>query len=164
MAYNAQFFADLMSSTGVPRAAIPFVVAQIAHESANFTSNLLDTHNNASGVTYNAKWQKNAQRGEALPENPNVYYAKFNSIQDWAKAYYHIIKRKINNPLEATDIEDYVTRLRSHNYFTDTVDNYLHGLNAWYNKYKGIVPSAGNAIVTLALLAGVFFLVRQITR
>jgi hypothetical protein len=155
MAYDAQFFANLMTRVGVPDRVLPFVIAQIAHESNNFTSNLLNTHNNASGIVYNPKWQKNAQAGEQLPENNNYYYARFNTLNDWAKAYYHILKRKTNSPLDAINIEDYVLRLKAHNYFTDSVNNYLHGVRNFYNRYKNITGSAGK-IIPLLFIGGLF--------
>jgi hypothetical protein len=151
--YKAQDFYNLFAGL-VPANILPYIVAQVAHETADFNSRLLYDHNNATGITFanKPKLQKNAIKGRPLPEAPQYNYAKFASLNDWAVDYLRLINRGKNKPLEALTIEDYVARLKANKFFTDTVERYTAGVKRYLKKYGKIKPVVTGGAITLLLI------------
>lgn len=141
MAYNvdnAKKVLNALAMAGANPTVIPFLMSQVAHETGNFDSNLFRTHNNASGITFTTSGrQKNATRGNPLPlnEQPIVngkrvtryYYARFNSLKDWAIDYLRIVG---NTVLNSKDIVEYARKLRERKYYTATLQSYTKALQS----------------------------------
>jgi hypothetical protein len=164
--YKAQDFVNVFSKAGVNANILPFLVAQVAHETGNFKSKLLADHNNGSGITWinNPKIQKNASKGRPLPEDARYFYAKFDTLQDWAIDHVRVLKRG-TKPIEATNVDDFVDRLKANKYFTAPIEVYKKAVNKFYNQFKNILPSpgaagAGGGIIVIALIA-VFLLYKN---
>jgi hypothetical protein len=107
-----------LTAAGIKEPAATFGTYQAYHETAAFKDPKFTRYNNASGIMYAG--QRNAKKGANG-------YAYFNTLADWAHAMAHEMTKK-SNPAGAKTIEDYVARLKKNGYFTDTTDNYLHGL------------------------------------
>jgi hypothetical protein len=149
--YSADYFAKLFTSLGAPKSAIPFMVSQVAHETGDFKSLELQKYNNATGIIFlNSPKQKNASRGDVLPESPQYNYAVFDTIEDWARDYMRILSIGSKPPIKASTLTDFVTRLKNNKYFGDTIENYLKGLKRAYDKY-GKVFVVNNLLPLLLL-------------
>lgn len=154
---------QLLISVGFPASTINLFVAQVLHETGGpkFNSAVALQNNNLSGIKWiNASFQK-ATQGIKSPEGN--YYAKFDTVQDWAKDYKRILSFG-SKPINAKDSTDFATRLRQNTYFTDTVGNYLNGLNYWLKQIPdAVVASAktGGKIVSLVLF---FFVAYKIIK
>lgn len=144
MAYNtanAQRVLQALSAAGASPMVIPFLMAQVAHETGNFDSRVLRENNNASGIMFinNTAKQKNATRGLAYPRNewPSaskpLYYANFATLKDWATDYLRIIGKA---PQTATNLTQYATLLKNRGYYTAPLSQYAAALNAHYTKLK----------------------------
>lgn len=103
-----------------------FIVAQAAHETAGFTSNIYKENNNCFGMKL-ALVRKTTATGE------NKGHAAYRSIEDCIedfKIYF------INFQYLPTyqNIETYVEALKRRGYFEDSQLNYLNGCEYWYKK------------------------------
>jgi hypothetical protein len=143
MAYNtanAQRVLQALSAAGASPTVIPFLMAQVAHETGNFDSRVFRENNNASGIMFiNKPNQKNATRGRAFPRNewpaPNrpLYYAHFLTLKDWAVDFLRIVGK---TPQTATNLTQYATLLKNRGYYTAPLSAYAAALNSHYNKLK----------------------------
>lgn len=155
-----QTFADMFAALGVKSSVIPFMVAQTAFETGNFKSKLFKDHNNATGIVFTGKTnQKNATKGRPLPEDGRYFYAKFNTLEDWAKDYVRILSMK-SKPIEATNVDDFVVRLKANKYFSAPIEEYSKGVKTYLRKYANVKISAGTGGILLLLIGAAFFLLR----
>ena len=163
MAYNsenAKKVLQALAAAGAPVTAIPFLMAQVAHETGNFDSNLFRTHNNASGITYTTSGrQKGATRGNPLPlnEQPIIngkrvtkyYYARFNSLKDWAVDYLRLVGKTVQ---QAKNLDQYATALKNRGYYKAPLSQYAAALRAHYDKlqksgyFKNIAATGSNIL------------------
>jgi hypothetical protein len=146
MAYNTanvkQVLAALMAAGASPT-VVPFLMAQVAHETGNFDSRVFRDNNNASGIMFinNPARQKNATRGRLFPANeqprdpsrPRLHYAHFATLKDWARDYLRIIGKA---PQTAANLTQYATLLKNRGYYTAPLNQYAAALNAHYNRLK----------------------------
>jgi hypothetical protein len=156
---TAAEFARIFTGLGAPAAAVPYMVAQTAYETGDFKSKLLKDHNNASGIVWTGKaTQKNAIKGRPLPEDPRYFYAKFDTLQDWARDYIRVLNLK-TKPIQATTPEDFVKRLKANGYFSAPLEQYKKGFDKYLTKYGKIAaPSIG--IIVLLIGAAYLFLLK----
>ena len=158
---NALKFANLFYSIGVPVEKIPFLLAQVAHETGNFKSKQLLKNNNASGIVFANKpnLQKNATNsGDVLPETSDshpYYYAKFATLKDWAVDYLRILNRGKNKPLEQSTIEGFVAALKANGYFTASEELYLKAVKKFHEIYKDI--KVVNLLPFILIAAGALY-------
>lgn len=152
---TAADFVNLFTSLNAPASVIPYMVAQIAHETADFKSKLLKDHNNASGIVWTGtKAQKNATKGRPLPEAPAYNYAKFATLKDWAIDYLRVLNLR-SKPIQATSPDDFLIRLKKNGYFTAPIEQYKKGFVKYLKKY-GKISAPGAGIVLL--LIGIAYL------
>lgn len=125
-------------SLPISKTTIKMVLAQILTETGVFSSssNVFDLNNNASGILYTgSKGQiaNGATKGSKRMSIEGGYYAKFDTLQNWAKEYYRVLNRGAM-PLKAIDINDFAVRLKQNNYFTAPLKEYQKNL-VFYNNY-----------------------------
>ena len=155
---TAREFARMFTALNVAPPVVPLLVAQVAYETGDFKSKLLKDHNNASGIVWTGKAsQKNATKGRPLPEDPRYNYAKFDTLNDWARDYIRVLNLRAK-PIQATTADDFITRLKANGYFTAPVEQYKKGFERYLRKYGKIAaPGAG---LLLLLIGAAFLLLR----
>jgi hypothetical protein len=139
-----------LTAFGYPQTLLPILLAQVAHETAGFTS-AVATDNNFSGIKFVG--QVGATKGRLSPENN--YYAKYANTNLWAKDYLRLLSRGGNNaPIKATDSTDFVNRLKDNRYFTDSLENYQRAIKSWAGEVAKILPTigTGGSIVGVSLI------------
>ena len=133
---------QLLINAGFPANSLMFSLAQACFESGglNFDSVVNTTDNNLTGIQWaNASWQHNASKGLSMPvaDNPNGFYARFATLQDWANDFHRIVHAQFpewnteGRPIDATDIETYVHRLKLNHYFQSPESEYLGGMKRY---------------------------------
>lgn len=98
------------------------IYKQLAHESGGFTSELATKHHNYSGLT------QNTPNDLKQPDGAN-YYREFASDEDYTNAmadYLHLYKE--DGLFNATNTKEYAEALKRGGYYTDTVENYVSGM------------------------------------
>jgi len=133
-----------LKAAGATGPQLSYLIPQIAWETGHFQSKVMDIDNNFSGIKY--EHQNGATPGSPAPKNEGPKpYAHFNSPEDWAKDHLRIL-RKVGKarPLEATSLQDYVSRLKRNGYFTDTEANYFKGLDSLQSMYKPLILALQN--------------------
>jgi hypothetical protein len=157
---TAAMFARIFTELSAPAKVIPYLVAQVAYETGDFKSKLLKDHNNASGIVFTGRAsQKNAVKGRPLPEDGRYFYAKFATLNDWAKDYMRVLSLKAK-PIQAISSDDFITRLKSNGYFTAPIELYKKGFEKYLKKYGKITPPAAGAGVILLLIGLTFLILR----
>jgi hypothetical protein len=121
---------DTLIAQGLSATLAKLVVAQTKHETANYTSNVYKTLNNIGGYKYVG--QKIAINGTGSPEGNN--YAKYKSIEDSAIDLAGWYKRRATtfNAIKGGDIQAYCNALKTYEYYTNPVSEYLQGMKRFY--------------------------------
>lgn len=134
-----KFFKVLAAIKKLPlsKKQLTFLMSQILVETGFFDARVkvFDLNNNASGIYYSgsaAQIANGATQGTPRPAKEKGYYAKFDSLDNWAKEYYRVLNRK-SMPLNSDNINDFTVKLKQNNYFEDTLFNYLKNINFFYN-------------------------------
>lgn len=130
---NTQILIEsLLQKHGLNQVLSRYAVSQSAHETANFTSNIFKSNNNAFGMKY-AK-QITAQ-GE---KNGYAYYISLeNSVIDFVAWYSRHRNSIISLPLIILSLTDYVKFFKNNKYFEAAESEYLNGCQYFYNLYYG---------------------------
>lgn len=165
---NAKKVASALIFAGATPVSLPFLMAQVAHETGDFDSNVYRNNNNMSGITYINKpsKQKNASRGTALPKSewssPDkpIYYAKFNTLTDWAKDYLRLVGSPVQ---KAKSIEEYAKMLKDRGYYTATLKEYTDSMKKHIAELTSLkltnapLDDTGILFASVALIAILFF-------
>ena len=132
MWYNA------LKNQGVNENILPYLIAKLAYETDFFTSNVYKKNLNPGGISWNTNYlkrpgtSKGTQRPVRENDKPGVnqFYVKFDNVETAAKDYIRIINKKgrLGKPIEATDLDNFVDRLKANGYFTDSIQKYKAGL------------------------------------
>lgn len=115
-------------NTGQPLSTlqIQLMLSQALHETGLFTDvanlNLVDNYNNFAGINGNSYFSA----------GPNGVYAQYPTISAFVGDWLRVLSMG-TNPVGAASTSDFVNRLKSNNYFTDTTANYLNNVNYYYN-------------------------------
>lgn len=147
----------------LPLSKLPWVMAQVAHETGGFTSRVSST-NNLSGIKYVPGNKFGAVKGILSPEGD--YYAAYPSYDNWARQYLYEITKKIN-PLAADTIEGFVSRLKQNGYFGATESSYLAALKSWKNTITKFLKmnwpeiATGSALLLLVVAIGVLLYIQK---
>jgi hypothetical protein len=157
-----------LKKAGIKDSFLPVLLGQVANETAYkgvpFNSPVSQNNNNYSGITWINKKavQKGANKGTMLnlkeTKGKAYYYAKFDTLQDWANDYARILSIGHNPPIKAINTTDFVSRLKENRYFTDSVETYLKNVNYWLAKFKDIKPVQTIPFIIPLLLLGLFLL------
>ena len=139
---NKVFYALLL--TGFPITEIPLAMKQISFEVG-------DTHpeagnNNWSGIG-KALWEQGVK-------DDDHRFSNFNTINDWARAYKHILKNLKPSILAANNIKDWANAVYNTHYTvqegsTDDVDSYAAGMQRYDRDIKTFI--AGKIAEGIAL-------------
>ena len=127
---------------------LQLALAQILLETGQFTSKsrVAALNNNYSGIKWLNKSYQKASKGSPVPGSerssnpdwPMNYYAKFASDTDWAKDFIRILSLGRNKPINATTVEEYVSRLAKNRYFDARtpakIENYRKNVALFFEK------------------------------
>lgn len=109
------------------KALLPYVVAQVMHETGGLKSNLFLKYNNPLGF-------KTYGNNKGVPARDGGYYNVFSTPEE---GIYHLVvwfERK-NFPVSVRDARRYAEELRVRGYYTAPVDEYVKGLEFWLSRY-----------------------------
>ena len=142
-----QIIYNTLKGDGIPDPLSLFVVAQSKHETANYTSNVFKTCNNAFGY-------KAVFGAPACTQSPEGGSYKFYSggVVDSAHEISAYLKRRvadgkfpalhlINSP------EQYATLLKNANYYGDPLPVYTAGLLRWIQRYDSAILGTGSVLL-----------------
>lgn len=114
------------------------MIYQVLFESANLTSPLSQDDSNFSGIMYVGQPGATA----SIKHKP---YAKYANSDAWASDYVRILSGG-KQPIKASSLSDFVSRLKANGYFTAPITSYYNGLASkaayykdliqWYNAHK----------------------------
>jgi len=164
---NANLVAASLQKAGLSGNKLSLALAQVAHETGGFTNAKIKTHNNASGITFinNPTKQKNAKQGNPLPESPKYHYAKFDTLDDWAKDYLRIVGSALNSSSSA---DEYAKKLAAKKYYEvssrypNAVANYSKNLQYWANKIKvGVSDHPVIAVIPVLIIGVILYLIKK---
>jgi hypothetical protein len=119
-------------SKGFTPTSAKFLVAQARHETGNYTSNVFKLNNNLFGMKFAN--QPLATKGSPAPSSEVGVYAKYNSpadsIKDQVDRYFVKTMGGVTfEELKASQTPlEYATNLKKRGYFTDTIQNYVSGI------------------------------------
>lgn len=140
---------NLFKTNGFSTTIIPFAVAQIMHETGGKLDRPLEVQDfNISGIRFVG--QKGATKGVTRPvkewANKNIpeYYAKYSNYDAWAKDYKRILSSNRGlkgKPIEATNLQQFIDRLRANYYFADNPTAYGNALLKWLAQIKNFMPA-----------------------
>lgn len=133
-----------------------FVTAQAAHETANFTSNVFVTCNNAFGYKYVKSSPYAVGPCTLSPENDS--YAKYKSVEDSTKEVCGWVKRRNDKFSSVTTIEEFAAVLKAQGYYGDSEANYLAGLKKYYQSFKDDLVKAVYAHPEISTLTAITIL------
>jgi hypothetical protein len=115
-----------LQNKGLTRLQIQLMIAQALWETGLFTDtpnyNNMDNLNNFAGIGGNSRYS-------ALP---GTRYAKYPSLDAFVDDWIYILNFN-NEPINATSVTDFVSRLKNNNYFEDSTGNYFYGVSTYYN-------------------------------
>lgn len=126
---------------------LTLAMAQVLHETGilspkfNLATSVFYKNNNPTGIIWinNPALQKNAVKGSPFPKSEGKYfYAKFNSLADWAVDYKRILM-KGKKPALASDPADFTARLAANRYFYPNTGAALETYKKAINKYFGLL-------------------------
>jgi len=121
-----------LTAAGFKNSMAGFVVAQTAHETAGYTSNIFKKNNNLFGMKYAGQYNAAGEK------NGYAYYNNYTqSIYDfiqWVqrrRAYLNI------NTFDLITLKQYTDWLKLNDYYEDSSTNYYNGCLRWYKKLFG---------------------------
>lgn len=150
---NEQTIYNEAKRNGMPELLALFIVAQAKHETANFTSNVFLSCNNAFGYKYVGQ---RLAVGPCLTSPELDAYAKYATVADSVKELCQWIQRRQTEgkfPLDLRVIktlDHYTQLLKLAGYFGAPISEYLAGLLYWFKPF--IKPIIGGGLVILAAM------------
>ena len=114
-----------LQSLGYSDEKIRWMLAQILHETGQFTSRsqVAALNNNYSGIKWINKPYQKAEKGSPVPPSERVpgnapynFYAKFATVADWATDYARILNLRAK-PIQAKTLPEYLDRLYKNGYY-----------------------------------------------
>jgi hypothetical protein len=122
-----QMLEAALINAGIKLPILNFALAQLLLETGRFTrkSAVATLNNNFTGIKFLNKPYQVAERGSSVPPaeqdktRPNAplnFYAKFKDPNAWAKDYVRILSFGAK-PINATNIDDFNTRLQKNKYY-----------------------------------------------
>jgi hypothetical protein len=143
---------NTLRESGIPDPLSLFVVAQAKHETANFTSNVFKTCNNAFGY----KAVGTAFSCSQAPEGGSYEYYP-GGVADSAREIAAYLKRRVSDgkfpPLvQISTPEQYAALLKSAGYYGAPLSEYTAGLLRWLQRYETSIIGAGSVLLIGAVI------------
>lgn len=163
MADFSQIIVDTIRGK-VPDRAVPWIVAQSAHETAGWTSNVFKRNNNAFGMIHPRRRQTTSL-GPGPAKQPGseggAGYASYSDVSQSAKDL--LLWLEFNRvPWDNINTaEQYVTWIRGKGYFTASLDKYTQSVLRWIKKLNTKITPAVPMIGIALLLIGVLYYLKS---
>jgi uncharacterized FlgJ-related protein len=128
-----------LKNIGLDNERISWVMGQIAFETGHYKNTGALKDNNLTGIKYFG--QSGASAGSPAPANEGKNpYAHYDSIDSWAKDYLRIMNNVGKyRPLEASSVDEFVTRLKKNGYFGGDLNSYIKGVKQLSTFYKPFI-------------------------
>lgn len=143
---------------GLPEALAVLIVAQAAHETNGFTSNVFLTCKNAFGY----KWVGQSTAAGPCLSSPELdSYAGYATLEDSVHEITAWIRRRAASGAFPADLSSiatpdyYAQLLKSAGYYGDTVENYTQGLVYWLGQVTAKLNTETVSIILLLLALGI---------
>ncbi len=105
-----------------------WIYCQWAHETENFTSELMQSNHNLGGLCQ-------VEENDSAQPDGDQYYIDFPTYEACAEYFGRYLRNYREDGIyEAETLADYVRALKHGGYFGDTVENYLAGTNAVFEE------------------------------
>jgi len=108
-----------------------WLYCQFAHETAGFTSELMQCNHNLGGLCQ-------LEPNDTPQPDGDQYYMNFPSFEDYGRYFGHYLNGyKDANIDKAATLEEYIAALKnspSGSYFGDSLENYIAGCQSAYNE------------------------------
>lgn len=161
---NLEIVYNTLINQKIPVTLAKLITSQAQFESANFTSRVFLENNNAFGYKYVK--QKIATKGTPAPKNEGGYYAKYKNVSDSAIELANYAKRRAVEgkfpPLEQIlNARQYANLLTDTGYHTSLRENYVKGVEYYFNRLKDIVIKQSTPLLSIAFIIGIFFLINK---
>jgi uncharacterized FlgJ-related protein len=167
---NEQIIFNAAVDKGVPKEIAVMIVEQAKVESANFTSHVFQTDNNAFGMKMPKVRKTTYIAGPStivMTAEGSTPYAHYNSLEDSAKDLVSWLEFQGIDFSKIKNDEDYTAFLNSKGYYGISQDSYLaamrryyddamHSIGVAYQRNSGAIIATG---VTLVLMA-TYFIIR----
>ena len=118
---------NTLTANGLNPITAIFAFCQAAHETGNFTSPLFLANNNCFGM-------KMPVIRPTTADKESLGYAHYKSIEDSAKDFY-LYYKYVNLPSGLQTLNQYVTGLYNKGYFEAPLQEYINGVQHFYNLY-----------------------------
>lgn len=120
---NLSIAYGVLQASGIPNKIIPYCLAQLLHESDNF-SNRISKYWNWAGIKL-TKWAK---------DNLNAFdagngYAGYRNMNDFGKDYFRVLSLAPGKPINAQTAQQFLDGLIANHYFQATAQSYASALN-----------------------------------
>lgn len=155
------------NNRGLTTTLANLVVAQTKHETAvheiPYQSNAFLIDNNAVG--YKLYAGSDYQTAAGITSSEGDPYGHYDTYQDSIKELVDWLYRRqregsFPDLATITTADQYAGLLKSVGYYGDSQGNYTAGLRRWFKQY-GPVAAAGIGVGVVALVAGLFFLLKR---
>lgn len=127
----SQYFyelAKISAEIAGPPIKAEWIYSQWSHETAGFTSELCNDYHNLGGLCQ-------ATPNDTPQPDGDLFYMKFKNFIDYAEYFGKYLKLYAEDGIyESETLDDYVAALKRGGYFGDTLENYLAGCHAVYDK------------------------------
>jgi len=152
---NEQIVYTAAREMDVPDHGAVLVVQQAIHESADFSSHVFQTDNNAFGMKVPAVRKSPYIAGPStivMVSEGKQPYAHYDSLSDSAKDLVHWLTYKGIDWTKITNETEYAAFLKKSGYYGDSQDNYTDALLRHYTEAKNAIGKAirENQGVTIA--------------
>lgn len=104
------FITDLLRKVGMPERLLPYLIAQVAHETDGGRSTLANTFHNWSGIKANNHGLTSGTTSGG--------FATYANDGKWASDYKRVLSMSPGRPIDATSAQDFYLRLLKNGYFT----------------------------------------------
>lgn len=122
---------DTLRRAGFPEKLLPYLLAQIAHETDGGFSTLATIDHNWSGIRPNNHGFTSGYVDRAGPFSKKNPFAKYANDDMWAKDYKRVLSMKPGRPIDAQNAQQFYMGLYNNGYFTKPeAKNYSTAFNA----------------------------------
>lgn len=128
---SALVILNALEGAKIPSNVLPFAWAVSSFESSGYSHTTGD--NNYSGLTWSGSAKQRLTGAYPMQQQPDGSnrYTGYPSIQQWADDFYNFLcfnSGGLGRPIDATNLKDFIHRLKANRYFGANESTYLAGV------------------------------------